>query len=291
MKTLNESYSNWSVRWCVAVAGLALVATGAAAQDLRPGDALDESKVGISARFVPINVGEFEMSSPSDEEGRDSDEVQHTVRLTRDFEMQATEVTQLQYFLVMSRNPSQFRAQGNCDEGNYQVKFGLGLCVNHPVEKVSWNDAQSFIRELNRIQNTYTYRLPTEAEWEYAARGGMSSGFPYSFGFNDTGLLNQHAWFYGNSDNRTHAIAQKRPNNYGLYDMHGNVWEWVQDYYGAYPTSTVTDPTGPSSGSGRVIRGGGWGNPAQDLRSANRGYVGPDNRHSFVGFRLARTRR
>ncbi|MBI4368904.1 MAG: formylglycine-generating enzyme family protein [Elusimicrobia bacterium] len=256
---------------------------------LKPTDALDESKVGIAAKFISIQPGEFKMGSPSDEKDRDNDETQHPVKLTN-FEFQATEVTQLQYFLVMGRNPSYFRKKENCDEGSYKVLFGLGLCVNHPVEFVSWNDAQEFIKELNRIQNKYTYRLPTEAEWEYAARANMPSGFPYSFGFNDTKELDNHGWYYGNSNSRTHAVATKKSNPLGLSDMHGNVWEWTQDFYGDYPTTAVTDPTGPTIGSYRVVRGGSWGDFAGDLRSAYRGDGDPGHRGG-VGFRLARSPR
>ncbi len=205
--------------------------------------------------------------------------------------MQATEVTQLQYFLVMGRNPSNFRKKKDCDENNFEVIMGLGLCSNHPVENVSWNDAQKFITKLNQIQNKYVYRLPTEAEWEYATRGGLSSGFPYSFGFNETNLLDEHGWYYGNSNNRTHAVASKKANPYGLYDVHGNVWEWVQDFYGEYPKSSVTDPTGATTGSDRVIRGGSMTGSAPSLRSANRNGIGPGDRYFSVGFRLVRTRK
>ncbi|MEK6704468.1 MAG: formylglycine-generating enzyme family protein [Bdellovibrionota bacterium] len=243
----------------------------------------------------PIKAGEFVMGSPEDEGNRNNDETQHVVKLTKDYEMQATAVTQLQYFLVMGRNPSNFRKKEYCDDNDYQVKFGLGLCVNHPVETVSWNDAQKFIEKLNQIQNEYTYRLPTEAEREYAARGGMSSDFPYSFIFDDNNDLNNHSWYSDNSNNRTHAVALKIANQYGLYDMHGNVWEWVQDFYGKYPTSPVTDPTGPTTGSFRVLRGGSWDGLAWDLRSAYRTIIEsanePPDRNCAIGFRLVRTKK
>ena len=258
---------------------------------LKPTDALDENKVGIAAKFIPIPDGKFKMGSPSDEQDRDNDETQHPVKLTKAFELQATEVTQLQYFLVMGRNPSYFRTQDNCDEDNYKVLFGLGLCVNHPVETVSWNDAQEFIKELNRIQNKYTYRLPTVAEWEYAARANMPSGFPYSFGFNDTNELDNHGWYRGNSNRRTHAFATRKSNPLGLFDMYGNVWEWTQDFYGDYRSTAVTDPTGSTTGSYRVIRGGCWYDLARRLRSANRYVVGPSDLLHDVGFRLARSPR
>jgi len=258
---------------------------------LNPADALDETKVGVAAKFVSVKAGEFEMGSPTDEEGRSNDEIQHRVKLTKGFEMQATEVTQLQYFLVTGRNPSVFRTEDKCDKDNFKAVYGRDLCVNHPVENVSWDDAQKFIEELNRIQNKYAYRLPTEAEWEYAARGGMPSGFPYSFGFNDTNELGNHGWYEGNSGGRTHAVASKKANQCGLYDVNGNVWEWTQDWYGDYPRTAVTDPTGPTAGSYRVIRGGSWNGFARALRSARRSDGGPGLRLSDLGFRLVRSSR
>lgn len=258
---------------------------------INPADALDETKAGLAAKFVAIKPGEFEMGSPKDEAGRWDDEIQHAVQLTKWFEMQATAVTQLQYFLVMGRNPSTFRKQENCDQGNFKVVYGLGLCVDHPVENVSWDDAQAFIAQLNTMQSKYAYRLPTEAEWEYVARAGMPSGFPYSFGFNDTNELNNYAWYDGNSNGRTHAVATKKANQCGLYDMNGNVWQWVNDYYGGYPAAAVQYPAGPTTGSFRVIRGGSWFSDAGVLRSAFRGRVVQGRRSSFLGFRLVRSNR
>lgn len=282
----------WIASWCAVAACLPLGLTASFADDLRPGDALDESKVGVAARFIPIKAGEFDMGSPEDEVGREDDETLHVVKLTQDYEMQATAVTQLQYFLVMGLNPSTFRKKENCpDNGGFQVRFGIGLCVNHPVEYISWDDAQKFIAKLNRIQNEYTYRLPTEAEREYAARGGVSSNFPYSFGSNRTTDLDNHGWYSHNSKNRTHAVALKLANPFGLYDMHGNVWEWVQDFYGDYPKKSVTDPKGPTTGMFRVVRGGSWDDLARHLRSAYRFVVRPEIRFSDVGLRLVRTKR
>lgn len=256
---------------------------------MNPADALDETKVGVAAKFVAIKPGEFEMGSPKDEAGRWNDEIQHPVELTKGYEMQATAVTQLQYFLVMGRNPATFRKQENCDANNFKVVYGLGLCVHHPVENVSWDDAQAFIAQLNKTQSEYTYRLPTEAEWENAARAGMPSGFPYSFGFNDTNELANYAWYDGNSSGRTHAVATKKANQCGLYDMNGNVWQWVNDYYDGYPTASVQDPAGPTTGSTRVFRGGSWFSYARYLRSARRGSVVPGARGFSLGFRLVRS--
>ena len=264
-------------------------ATSSFADGFKPIDALDEAVVGISARFVPIKAGEFQMGSHEDEESREKNEVQHLVKLTKDYEMQVTAVTQLQYFIVTGRNPSHFRKKESCDENNYQVYFGLALCAHHPVESLTWDHAQRFIAELNKIQNNYTYRLPTEAEREYATRGGKDSVFPYSFGFNDTGELSNHGWFEDNSEKRTHAVALKNANPYGLYDLHGNVQEWVQDFWGDYSEEAVTDPTGPEEGRRRVTRGGGWDGSAGRLRSAFRG--GREDAAIDTGFRLVRQKR
>jgi formylglycine-generating enzyme required for sulfatase activity len=214
----------------------------------------------------------------SREVGHDSDEKQREVTLTKSFQIQTTEVTQSLWEKVMGSNPAYFKG------------------ANLPVETVSWNDVQDFIKKLNALYagGGYNYRLPTEAEWEYSARGGntVSSGEmqnAYFFG-NDVGKLGDFAWFSGNSGSKTQAVGTRGKNALGLYDMSGNVWEWVQDLYVA-DTSTLpaTDPLNESSGSGRVVRGGGWGNGAQYLRSARRHYASPSDRRTGFGFRLVRT--
>ncbi|MBI2069653.1 MAG: formylglycine-generating enzyme family protein [Elusimicrobia bacterium] len=260
----------------------------------KPADALDESKVGFAARFVSITAGDFRMGSPSTEADRDNDETRHPVRLTNDFEIQATEVTQLQYYTVTGRNPSSFSARENCDTGNYRTVSGVSLCANHPVESVSWDDAQAFINELNNIQETHTYRLPTEAEWEYAARAGTES--PYSFGTNASNELDDYGWHNGNSNAKTHAVAAKNQNPWRLFDMHGNVREWTQDFYdrnyGLTDLASLTiNPTGPTSGSLRAIRGGSWHIEAKMLRSADRYASRQSNNQNSIGFRLVRTAR
>ena len=175
-------------------------------------------------------------------------------------------MTQAQWEAVMGVNPSNFKG------------------ADRPVEKVSWNDAQAFIEKLNAQNDGYRYRLPTEAEWEYAARAGTKTA--YSFGDNAS-LLGEYAWYDGNSGNETHAVASKKPNAWGLYDMHGNVWELVEDYYTAsLGTSSVTDPKGPSSGDYRVIRGGSWDCYARNLRSI----IDPGIAGSRLGLRLSRAR-
>ncbi|MFH1619924.1 MAG: formylglycine-generating enzyme family protein [bacterium] len=258
---------------------------------LNPAYALDETKVGVAAKFIPIKPGEFKMGSPAYEKDRNNDEVRHPVKLTKGYEMQATEVTQLQYFLVMGRNPAVFREQEDCDGNSYEVVYGVSLCTNYPVESVSWNDAQNFIKRLNSVQNKDIYRLPSEAEWEYTARAGMPSDFPYSFGVHDTGEFAKHGWYRGIANHHPHAVAGLRPNQWGLYDMLGNVWEWVQDFSGDHSGTAVTDPTGPATGSLRVIRGGSWVDGPRRLWPANRVYGDPGDRIANLGFRLVRTRR
>jgi len=208
------------------------------------------NSLGMS--FVPVQPGTFTMGSPSSEGERNSDETQHTVTLTKGFCMQTTEVTQGQWKAVMGSNPSYFSACGD----------------NCPVETVSWYDVQDFISRLNE-KGEGTYRLPTEAEWEYAARAGSTtafanggiSGVNYLICNNDPNL-SAMGWYCDNSG--THSVAQKQATAWGLYDMHGNVWEWCQDWYGDYRTGAVTDPSGPGTGSDRVIRGGGWYSVAVD---------------------------
>ncbi len=270
---------------------------------------------GQTVNGSSVDCRRFQMGSPANEEGRDSDETQHAVRLSNTFSIQATEVTQLQWFMVMKgtnkATPAYFKS--DCDTNNqeiYRIEDASGaaetvtICKNHPVEKVSYNDivgTDGFLARLNASQTQYTYRLPTEAEWEYSARGGelrADGTYPrYSFG-DDARDLDLFGYYYGNSSNSTHAVAGKRANGYELYDMHGNVWEWVSDWYDInYGLSAeqlaarVTNPAGPSAGSYRVIRGGGWFNFAQVLLSAFRDYDGPGYRNGGVGFRLVRTAR
>ncbi len=154
------------------------------------------------------------------------------------------------------------------------------------MEQVSWDDAQEFLGKLNLMEKTNTYRLPTEAEWEYACRAGSTTRFCFG---DEEAELEDYAWYEENSEGKTHPVGQKQPNAWGLYDMHGNVWEWCQDWYGDYPAGPVTDPRGPDTGEYRVLRGGSWGNDSRNLRSAVRDYNNPDFRHYNFGFRVART--
>ncbi|MBF0628778.1 MAG: formylglycine-generating enzyme family protein [Magnetococcales bacterium] len=225
----------------------------------------------LGMTFKRIPSGTFTMGSPS-EANQESIEVQHQVTISRAFCMQTTEITQAQWREVMGSNPSYFSSCGD-------------TC---PVEQVSWNDLQDFFSRLN-FRGEGTYRLPTEAEGEYAARAGTTTA--YSFGSSDSNLSN-YAWWdsgVGGNASETHPVAQKLPNPWGLYDMHGNVWEWVADYWSdTYSSSAVTDPQGPSSGSSQVVRGGGWYNGV-GLRSALRYDNDPGLRYYGIGARVLRT--
>ena len=245
---------------------LLLIAALSATQTIKAADY--SNATGID--FIKIKAGCFNMGrDPNFEDGSDDELPRHKVCIKKSFYMGKTEVTQSQWVSVMGNNPSEFKGRSN------------------PVEKVSWDDVQRFISRLNSKEGANRYRLPTEAEWEYAARAGSSS--TYHFG-DDKGALSQYAWFDGNSGDRTHPVAQKRPNQWGLYDMHGNVWEWVSDWYGKnyYRNSPTNDPQGASSGRSRVYRGGSWINSANYLRSALRISISPVGRSNYLGFRLVR---
>jgi len=229
----------------------------------------------LGMKFVRIPAGSFMMGSPSGEPGHESDETQHRVSISNSFYMQTTEVTQGQWKAVMGSNPSKFTDCGD----------------DCPVEQVSWDDIQGFIKKLNQ-KGEGTYRLPTEAEWEYAARAGSTTAFANG-GISETGCgnepnLSKMGWYCGNAGSKTHEVGQKSPNAWGLYDMHGNVWEWCADWKGDYPTGAVTDPTGPSSGSYRVLRGGGWSSLAGYCRTASRSNISPGGGSYYCGFRLVR---
>jgi formylglycine-generating enzyme required for sulfatase activity len=207
------------------------------------------------------------MGSPVSEEGRFPSETQHRVKLTRAFMMASTVVTQSQWKSLMGDNPSEF--QGD----------------NLPVEKVSWNDAATFCKKLSEKEGK-KYRLPTEAEWEYACRAGTTTAY---YTGDREAALNEAGWYKANSELKTHPVGQKKPNVWGLYDMHGNVWQWCNDYAGAYPAGDAVDPSGPPVGDKngpRVLRGGSWNNVPGSCRAAYRGWIAPDGRFDIVGLRL-----
>ena len=221
--------------------------------------------------FVKIKPGTFTMGPASRKKGA------HPVTLTQAYFIQTTEVTQGQWKQVMGNNPSEFKACGD----------------DCPVERVSWNDAQQFIRKLNQMPSGGQYRLPTEAEWEYAARAKTRT--PFSFGgclstdnANFNGLHPMQGCPKGEYRKKTVAVGSFPSNPWGLHDIHGNVWEWCQDRYGAYPTDPVRDPQGPSTGASRVSRGGGWNNMAKVCRLVDRRRARPGSRFNNLGLRLVR---
>jgi formylglycine-generating enzyme required for sulfatase activity len=194
------------------------------------------------------------------ENGNDDERPIHRVRITQPFEIGKYEVTQREWQTVMGTNPSSFKG------------------AERPVENVSWEDCQRFIARLNQRGDGYCYRLPTEAEWEYACRAGSSGDY--------AGNLDEMGWYASSAGSKTHNIGQKKPNAWGLHDMHGNVWEWCQDWYGRYPSEATTDP----AGSNRVVRGGGWRNSAENCRASAR-FQGAPSAHGYnLGFRLVRLR-
>ena len=225
---------------------------------------------GAEMEMIYCAPGSFMMGSPEDEEGRYDDETQHKVTLTRGFWLGKYPVTQSQWKSVMGGNPSHFKGDAN------------------PVDFVSWDDCKEFIKKINSRFN-FTARFPTEAEWEYACRAG--NGEAYS----GTGDLDEMGWHSSNSDDkmgwygadgRTHPVGEKEPNDWGFYDMHGNVLEWCADWRRSYPTKAVTDPEGPTSGGFRVLRGGCWFSGTRCCRSACRYGDNPSDRGSLYGFRL-----
>ena len=222
---------------------------------------------GVVFKMVKVAGGTFQMGGTS-EQGEDAYALEkpvHSVTLS-DYYIGQTQVTQELWEAVMGSNPSYFKGDNQ-----------------RPVENVSWNDCQEFIEKLNRLTGK-NFRLPTEAEWEYAARGGNKSrGYKYS-GSDNPDLV---AWYDDNSGRETHPVATKQSNELGLYDMSGNVWEWCQDWYGDYSSNSQTNPTGASTGSLRVLRGGSWNDIARGVRVSYRGGITPGDRDLIFGLRLA----
>ena len=224
---------------------------------------------GVTFKMVKVDGGTFQMGSAS---GYKDEKPAHSVTLS-DYYIGETEVTQELWQAVMGSNYSYFKGD------------------KRPMECISWNDCQEFISKLNELTGQ-TFRMPTEAEWEFAARGGMKSkGYTYS-GSNN---IDDVAWYYDNSyakgssspDYGTHDVATKSPNELGIYDMSGNVWEWCQDWYGSYSSIDQTNPLGPDSGSYRVFRGSSWDYGADHCRTVNRGSDSPLDAGYCIGLRLA----
>ena len=271
-------FADWSVNFRFGASANAPASSGGAARTAsppspptpsppadRPSEAPAEVRNSVGMEFVRIPAGEFRMGSTSSEAYGNEQPVTR-VRISRAFELGKAEVTQGQWEAVMGSNPSEYSECG----------------LDCPVESVSWDNAQEFIGRLNERDGTVRYRLPTEAEWEYAARA-RTTGDRY-------GSLDAIAWNGENSGRRTHPVGGKAANAYGLHDMLGNVYEWVEDWYGNYPGGTAPDPRGPGAGAHRVHRGGAWNSyVASDCRSSIRGSNTPGNRAFTLGFRLLRT--
>ena len=220
----------------------------------------------LAQNMVYVQGGTFTMGASNDEEAYADEKPAHKVTLSS-FYICKYEVTQSLWEAVMGCNPSKFKGD------------------NLPVERVSWDDCQQFISKLNALTGQH-YRLPTEAEWEFAARGGNSSrGYKYS----GSSTLSDVAWYDDNSGNKTHPVGTKSPNELGLYDMTGNVCEWCSDWYGDYNSSAQTNPAGPSRGTYRVYRGGSWNFIAGGCRASCRGSNTPGNRSGNLGLRLVRS--
>ena len=221
---------------------------------------------GIKYIMVWVEGGTFRMGATS-EQGSDADSYEkpvHSVTLSG-YYIGKTEVTQALWEAVMGSNPSYWKGD------------------NLPVESVSWDDCQEFIRKLNALTGQ-NFRLPTEAEWEFACRGGNNSrGYKYS----GSNYIDNVAWYWDNSGKKIHPVATKSPNELGIYDMSGNVWEWCADWFGNYSSSAQTNPKGPYDGSYRVYRGGGWGDYARLCRSSGRYCFSPGSRYCDLGLRLS----
>jgi formylglycine-generating enzyme required for sulfatase activity len=219
----------------------------------------------IGLEMVLIPAGSFMMGS---DKGVDREKPVHKVTISRPFYLGKYPVTQAQWEAVMGSNPSEHKGRDN------------------PVDSASWDDVQGFIKRLNAKEGHDRYRLPTEAEWEYAARAGTTTEYFYG---DDQNEMSKYAWYKDNSGGKTQPVGQKKPNPWGLHDVHGNVWEWVEDLAGSYSEGPRTDPKGQSVGSDRirVFRGVSFDHAAEHCRSAARGSSAPDNRFNVLGFRLA----
>lgn len=212
--------------------------------------------------MVLIPAGSFMMGS---DKGEDNEKPVHKVTITKPFYMGRFSVTQEQWQAVMGENPAELKGAKN------------------PVEEVSWEDCQLFLAALSKKIPDRDFALPTEAQWEYACRAGTTT--EYYFG-DDPSKLGDYAWYLGNSGNKSHPVGQKKPNAWGLYDMHGDVCQWCADWYGAYPPGDAIDPTGPAEGEAAVLRGESWVGLAYELRSADRVGTPIYYRNSHVGLRV-----
>jgi formylglycine-generating enzyme required for sulfatase activity len=252
---------------------LALVFSGACAvlgllcqASCRPGSTGDApTPVDVAlvplTNMIPIHAGTFMR-------------IKFPVTITRDFWIGKYEVTQGEFMAVLGQNPSHFTGNSN-----------------RPVEKITFFDASNYCatltlreRKARRLPAGYEYRLPTEAEWEYAGRAGSTNLFAFG---DDASIADQYAWTAENCDAGTHPVGLKRPNAWGLYDVHGNVWEWCSDWFAPYPAAPLNDPLGPASSKYKVFKGGGWNQDVEYARASSRFMMSPSNGIHFVGFRVA----
>jgi formylglycine-generating enzyme required for sulfatase activity len=231
---------------------------------------------GAELEMVWIEAGDFITGSPDTEIGREINEIQHKVTITKGFWIGKYEITQGQWEKVMNTQP-------------WEGQIFFKKDGDYPAVYISWNDTQDFIKKINEAEGKEIYRLPTEAEWEYACRAGTKSA--YSFG-DDVSKLDDYGWHgkntYDLGNYFAHKVGQKLPNPWGIYDMHGNVWEWVHDFYGDYPEEPQIDPKGPESSDNHVFRGGSFYYLSRFARSAYRGYNTPNHRLFNLGFRIVR---
>lgn len=241
---------------------------------------IDNNLSETQIEMVTCPAGSFKMGSPLDEDARYKNESQHKVTFTKPFQISKYEITQAQYQAIMGVNPSYFKFE------------------NNPVENVSWEEARSFCDKLNEkykssLPQGYRFDLPTEAQWEYACRAGtetqLNSGKNLTTRTGKCLNLDEVSWYYENSDKKPHPVGLKKPNAWGIYDMHGNVWEWVRDWYGNYPSDDVVDPLGPQKSTKRVFRGASWGDYAMYHRSARRIIIDPIYKFIDLGFRIVLT--
>ena len=262
--------------------------------------AFDEKVVGMAATFQTVPKGTFKMGSPASDKERSSDEVQPEVNIGYDYDMQTTPLTWGQLLRIVDLPttkitiPDFAKDPKNSDGGKHEMLQGIAVNSDHPVVNISWEDEQQLIDHLNSIQTEFTYRRPTEAEWERAGRAGSEDSYPVKAGMLGTiaKALTEISWYSENSDNRTHAVGKKQANKFGLRDMFGNVWEWMQDKYESSYAGAPTDGSAfEGAGSDRVVRGGSWGNFAGSLRAAFRSRGVPGGRWDDVGARLVRSRR
>jgi formylglycine-generating enzyme required for sulfatase activity len=258
------------------LAWLAFICSGLLAAAGRADDPPKQFTNAVGMKFVLLPAGSFLMGSTGKEKGRGDDEIPHKVTFAKGLYVGVHPVTQEQWQAVMGNNPSHFKGEKNL-----------------PVEQVSWHDCQAFCKKL-RDKDGKAYRLPTEAEWEYAARAGTTT--PYHFG--DTLSVEQANYngnfTYGNGKpgvyrEKTTPVGSFPANAWGLHDMHGNVWQWCQDWHGGYGNKDAADPQGPKAGKNRILRGGSWGSHPIFCRSANRNFRDPDERTESCGFRVCFT--